>query len=169
MLLTGLFLLAFSVYFPIHSRTIYPGVAPSTVVWTLPHQSLINKMPHRFAYRLVLWKIFFNSSLLFSNHCRLCQVGIKLTRGNVNLKKKLRFYLSPIWIAKVNKTKQNKKSTTNAGEKGPSFTLGEITNWSNPSGISVENPVKDKCKSIIGSSYTPSWYMSKGLNILFHK
>lgn len=31
-----------------------------TVVWVLPHQSLVNKMPHKLAYRLIRCKCFPN-------------------------------------------------------------------------------------------------------------
>ena len=40
---------------PAHNR-----LAPPTMGWALPHQSLIKKMPCRLAYSLVLWRHFLN-------------------------------------------------------------------------------------------------------------
>lgn len=45
---------------PIELTTTRPGIAPPIVAWTLPHQSLVKKMPHRLAYILILWSHFLN-------------------------------------------------------------------------------------------------------------
>ena len=42
----------------IESRTTSPGMAPPTMDWALPHQSLIKKTPYRTAYTLSLWGHF---------------------------------------------------------------------------------------------------------------
>lgn len=52
MLFTGLLFMACSVCFLIESMTTSQGMAPSTVGWGLPHQSLIKTMSYRFAYSL---------------------------------------------------------------------------------------------------------------------
>jgi hypothetical protein len=44
-LLTGLLLVACSACFLIEPRTTSPGMAPPTMGWALPHQTLIMKMP----------------------------------------------------------------------------------------------------------------------------
>jgi hypothetical protein len=59
-LLAGLLWMACSVCFLIEPRSISSGVAPATVAWSLPHRSLIKKMPYRLAYSLILWRIFLN-------------------------------------------------------------------------------------------------------------
>jgi hypothetical protein len=46
-LFTGLLPMACSTCFLRESRTTWPGVAPPTMHWTLPHQSLVKKMPYR--------------------------------------------------------------------------------------------------------------------------
>jgi hypothetical protein len=51
---------------PPHTHTV--GVA-------LPHQSLINKMLHRLAYRPVLSRHYFNCESFFSEISSLCQVA----------------------------------------------------------------------------------------------
>jgi hypothetical protein len=56
LLLTGLLSMACLVCFLLEPRTTSPGVAPPTVSWTIPHQSLIKKMP----YRGILWRHFLN-------------------------------------------------------------------------------------------------------------
>jgi hypothetical protein len=54
-LLTALLLMAGLLIEP---RTTNPGIAPPTVGCDLPHQSLIKKMPYRFAYSLNLIEAF---------------------------------------------------------------------------------------------------------------
>jgi hypothetical protein len=53
-LLNGLFLMACSACFLIEPRTTCPGMAPPTMGWALPHQSLIKKMPYRLAHSPLL-------------------------------------------------------------------------------------------------------------------
>ena len=53
-LLIGLLFVACSACFLIEPRTIGTGMA-SPIIWDLPHQSLIRKMPYRLAYSLILW------------------------------------------------------------------------------------------------------------------
>lgn len=48
--LGGLPLLAFSVCFPIQSRTTCLETVPPPLSWAFPHQLLIKKMPHRLTY-----------------------------------------------------------------------------------------------------------------------
>ena len=50
-LLTGLLLMACSACFLIESRTTSPGMAPPTMGWALPCQSLIREMNYKLAYR----------------------------------------------------------------------------------------------------------------------
>lgn len=54
-LLTGLF--------PVLTQLVYYrpqdlGVTPPAEDWNLPHQPLIEKMPHRLAFRPVFWRCF---------------------------------------------------------------------------------------------------------------
>jgi hypothetical protein len=58
-LLTGLLPMACSACFLIEPRTTSPGLAPPTMGWALPHQSIIKKIPYRLAYRLILMEAFF--------------------------------------------------------------------------------------------------------------
>jgi len=51
-------------------KTTNPGMAPPTVGWALPRQSLSKEMPSRLAYSLILWR-------LFPNDFSWYQVGIK--------------------------------------------------------------------------------------------
>lgn len=51
MLFTGLLPMAGSVGFLMQIRTTLPELAPPTVDWTLWHQPLIKKMPHRLNHR----------------------------------------------------------------------------------------------------------------------
>ena len=53
-------LLACSECFHIEPRTISPGVAPSSMDWALPQQSLIKRTHNRLAYSLILWEAFFS-------------------------------------------------------------------------------------------------------------
>jgi hypothetical protein len=73
-LFTGLFLLAYSAYFLIEPRITCPGMAIPTMKWTLPHLSLIKKMP----YRQILWRYPLNWGSLFSDNSAVCQADIKL-------------------------------------------------------------------------------------------
>lgn len=77
-LLTGLFFMTCSACFFIEPRTNSPGMAPLTVDWALLYWSLIKKMPCRFAYSLLLQRIFPTEapSLLFDDSS-LCQLDIK--------------------------------------------------------------------------------------------
>jgi hypothetical protein len=52
-LLTDLFPMACSAFFLIELRTTNPGLAPPTMVWVLPNQSLIKKILYRLAYSLI--------------------------------------------------------------------------------------------------------------------
>jgi len=70
MLLTGLLPLACSAYFLIEPRTTSPGMAPPTMGWTLPHWSLIKKMP----YSWISWRHFLNWGSFLCDNSRLCQV-----------------------------------------------------------------------------------------------
>ena len=56
----GLLPLTCSPSFPKDLRTTKPRVVPLTMVWKLPHQPLIRKMPYRLVYRLILWTDFIN-------------------------------------------------------------------------------------------------------------
>jgi hypothetical protein len=49
-----------SVCFFIKPRIASPSMEPLTMSWTLPHQSLIKKMPCSLAYSLILWRHFLN-------------------------------------------------------------------------------------------------------------
>jgi hypothetical protein len=55
-----------------------PGVAPPTMSWALPHQSLVKKMSYRLAYNLNLWRYFLNRGFPLSDDSTLCQVDVKL-------------------------------------------------------------------------------------------
>jgi hypothetical protein len=61
-LLTVLLLMACSAYFHIDPRTTSPGMAPPTMHWALPHQSLIKKNASRLAYSPIWWRHFLNWS-----------------------------------------------------------------------------------------------------------
>lgn len=60
-------------------RTLCPGMVPPAIGWTLPHQLLIKKMHHKFAYRPVCWGHFLSWGFLFSSNSSLCRVDRKLT------------------------------------------------------------------------------------------
>jgi hypothetical protein len=49
------------------------------MIWGLPHQSLIKKIPYRLAYSPILWRHFINSGHHLSQDFSLCQVAIKLS------------------------------------------------------------------------------------------
>jgi hypothetical protein len=51
--------MAYSAFF-IETRTTSPGIAPPTMGWALPYQTLIKKVPYRLAYSLILWRYFIN-------------------------------------------------------------------------------------------------------------
>ena len=53
-------LLACTACFSIEPRITSPGVAPSTMAWALPHQSLTKSVPYRLAYSPILWRHFLN-------------------------------------------------------------------------------------------------------------
>ena len=57
------------------------GAAPPTMACTLPHQSLIKKMPYKLTYSPSLRRhfFFFNWGSLFLSDSSLCQVDRKLT------------------------------------------------------------------------------------------
>jgi hypothetical protein len=59
-LLTGLLPMACLACFLLEPRTTSPGVAPPTVIWVLPYQPLILKMPYRLAYPSLLSKHLLN-------------------------------------------------------------------------------------------------------------
>ena len=70
--------MACSTCFIIKLGTTSPGVAPPTMGWALPHQSLIKKMPHRLAYSPILWRCFLSWASFLLDGSSLCQVDIKL-------------------------------------------------------------------------------------------
>jgi hypothetical protein len=78
MLLTGFLITACSGCFLIQSWTASPGMAPPTMHWALPHQSLIKKMPYRFAFSLILQGHCLGWIFLLSDDFSLCQVDIKI-------------------------------------------------------------------------------------------
>lgn len=53
-----------------YPKTTYPGAAPNTMGWALPDQSLIKKMPHRFAYGPI--EAFFSIGVLPSQMTSVC-------------------------------------------------------------------------------------------------
>jgi hypothetical protein len=53
-------------------------MAPPTMGWALPHQSLIKTIHYRHAYRRILLKNFLNWDSLLSSDSSLFQVDIKL-------------------------------------------------------------------------------------------
>jgi len=73
-LLTSLLPMANSVYFLTECRTTCPKVAPPTMGWALPHQSLIETMP----LRQILWRHSLNWGPLLFSDSSLCQVTAKL-------------------------------------------------------------------------------------------
>lgn len=54
-------------------------VASPTLGWTLLHQSLSKKMPHRLAYGPLLWRHFFELRLTFFKMTQAC---VKLTKNS---------------------------------------------------------------------------------------
>lgn len=56
------------------------GTAPSC--WVLSRQSLIKKLLHRFAYKLIHWRYFLKSGSFFLDDSGLCQVDKKQTNKN---------------------------------------------------------------------------------------
>lgn len=76
---TDLLCLACSAWFFTHARTSTTGVVPPIVCWTLSHQPLVKKMPHRLAYRPGLWRQVFNDSFL-SDDSNLCGANTNLSR-----------------------------------------------------------------------------------------
>ena len=60
-------------------------LAPPTMGWALPYQSLIKKMFYRLAHSQILGKHFLNQSSLLSDDSRLCQVDINLSRTTAML------------------------------------------------------------------------------------
>jgi hypothetical protein len=75
------------VCFLIEPRTTNPGMAPPTLGWVLPYQSIVKELPYRPSYSLIWWKCFLHWGPLLSGNSRLCQVDIKLTRKNLEKKK----------------------------------------------------------------------------------
>lgn len=75
MLLTDLFLTACSAFLT-EPRTTSLEMAPPTMGWAIPHQSLIKKMPNTFAHNQILWRHFLNEGSFLSNDSRLYQVDI---------------------------------------------------------------------------------------------
>jgi len=59
-LFTGWLTIACLVYFLIGLRASSSGMALPTISWALPHQSVIKKMSHRFAYSPIFWRHFPN-------------------------------------------------------------------------------------------------------------
>jgi hypothetical protein len=78
-MLTGLLPIAWSACFLIEPRTTSPGMAPPTMGWALPHQSVIKKMPSSLAYNPILWRHFLIWGFLLSVDPRLYQVDINLS------------------------------------------------------------------------------------------
>ena len=72
-LLTGLLLVACSARFLLETRTTSPGVATPTMVWALPHIALIEKMPYRLTYNLILWRHFLSEGSPLSDDSSLSQ------------------------------------------------------------------------------------------------
>ena len=66
-LFTDLLIMACSACFLTEPRTTSPGMAPPAMGWTLPHQSLIKKMPYRPAYILILRRRIPNWDSLLSD------------------------------------------------------------------------------------------------------
>lgn len=58
LMLTGLLSKHFSPYFLMKLRTTTPGVEPLKMGWTHLHQTLISKMPYRFAHSLISLTFF---------------------------------------------------------------------------------------------------------------
>ena len=69
-----LFSMASWVCFLIETKTTSPEMAPPTMSWALPHQSLIKIMP----YSQILWKHFLNWVSLLSDNSSLCQLDVRL-------------------------------------------------------------------------------------------
>lgn len=63
--LTVLLLMACSACSLIHPQDHVPGVAPPTIDWAFPQQSLINKILYRFVYRQILQRHFLNGESLY--------------------------------------------------------------------------------------------------------
>lgn len=57
-----------------------PGMAPPTMCWALPHQSLIMKMPYRPACSPILWRHSLTLGSLPPDNFGLCQADIKPSR-----------------------------------------------------------------------------------------
>lgn len=62
----------------LEARSTSPRVAPPTMDWALPDQSLIKILPYRFAYSQILWRHSLNWGSLLSDDSGLCQADIKL-------------------------------------------------------------------------------------------
>lgn len=76
-LLTGLLIMACLSCFLLSYRDLGPpaqGMAPLTMGWALPRQSLIKKMSYRLAHHLILWRHFSIEVSLLSDDYSLCQV-----------------------------------------------------------------------------------------------
>ena len=76
----GCCLLACSACCVIERRTTSPGMAPPTMGWALPYQSLIKEIPYRLAYSPILWRHFLNWGFLLSDDFSLCQLDIKMSQ-----------------------------------------------------------------------------------------
>jgi hypothetical protein len=57
-LLMGLLSMVCSDWYHTEPITTRPGMAPPTMGWAFPHQSLTKKMPHRLAYSPTFWRHF---------------------------------------------------------------------------------------------------------------
>ena len=57
-LLPGLLLMACSACFLIEPRTTSPGMAPLTMGWALPYQSIMKKIPYSLSYSPTLKEAF---------------------------------------------------------------------------------------------------------------
>jgi hypothetical protein len=64
-------------------RTISPGMAPPTVDWALPNQSVIKKMSRRLASSLIFHRSIFSVENLSSDDSNLCQTDTKLTKTHL--------------------------------------------------------------------------------------
>ena len=64
--------------FFIEATTTSPGMAPPTMGWALPHQSLIKKMPYRLAHIPISLRLFLCWGSLFSDDNSLWQVVRKI-------------------------------------------------------------------------------------------
>lgn len=74
-MLTGLLSKHFSPYFLMKLRTTTPGVEPLKMGWTHLHQTLISKMPYRFAHSLISLT-FSQLRFLLSDDCILLQADL---------------------------------------------------------------------------------------------